>query len=414
MGRQDTRESFIMALATLRAHKFRSFLTVLGVVVGTVTVMVIASFIAGLDQKFKNDIESFGTNAIFIYKFNPGIHVGRLTPEERMRKPITYEDAMAIKEQCPSVKYIVPFLGADNDIPRVRYQDQELYVTQVQGTLPEYERMTTVHIGEGRFFTESENDHRADVCVIGADIADKFFPNLTAVGKEILVNDKPLKVIGVFEKLDNFFIGENDGGNQNRAVYLPYETMRKMYPQEKDHFVMAQAQEGKMDKAIEEVRTVLRRRREVPFDKDDNFGLSTPDAITEQFHQITGGIAILMVAISSVGLLIGGIGVMNIMLVSVTERTKEIGVRKAIGARKRDILRQFLIEAMALTGSGGLLGIFIGWLLSLLVNLILPVYVPAWAPIVGISVSAGIGLIFGMWPAMKASRLDPIDALRYE
>ncbi len=403
-----------MALATLRAHKFRSFLTVLGVVVGTVTVMVIASFIAGLDQKFKNDIESFGTNAIFIYKFNPGIHVGRLTPEERMRKPITYEDAMAIKEQCPSVKYIVPFLGADNDIPRVRYQDQELYVTQVQGTLPEYERMTTVHIGEGRFFTESENDHRADVCVIGADIADKFFPNLTAVGKEILVNDKPLKVIGVFEKLDNFFIGENDGGNQNRAVYLPYETMRKMYPQEKDHFVMAQAQEGKMDKAIEEVRTVLRRRREVPFDKDDNFGLSTPDAITEQFHQITGGIAILMVAISSVGLLIGGIGVMNIMLVSVTERTKEIGVRKAIGARKRDILRQFLIEAMALTGSGGLLGIFIGWLLSLLVNLILPVYVPAWAPIVGISVSAGIGLIFGMWPAMKASRLDPIDALRYE
>jgi putative ABC transport system permease protein len=177
---------------------------------------------------------------------------------------------------------------------------------------------------------------------------------------------------------------------------------------------MAQAHDGQSDKALEEIRQVLRRRREVPFNKDDNFGLSTPDAIQDQFQQITGGIALLMIAISSVGLLIGGIGVMNIMLVSVTERTKEIGVRKAIGARKRDILKQFLIEATALTGSGGLLGILIGWLLSLLVNLILPVYVPTWAPIVGITVSCGIGLVFGLWPAMKAARLNPIDALRYE
>src|SRR5262249_5425008 len=413
MTRQDTSESFRMALETLRAHKFRSFLTVLGVVIGTVTVMVIASFISGLDHKFKQEIEVFGTNTIFIYKFDPGIHVGRLTPEERMRKPLSYEDAMAIKELCPSVKYVAPFLGPD-DIIKVRYQDQELYVTQVQGTTPEYERMSSVHVGEGRFFTEAENQHRAEICVIGADIADKFFPQRNALDRQILINDKPLTVVGVVEKQDSFFAGENDGGNQNRAVYVPYETMHKMFPQEKDHFIMAQAVEGGMDRAQDEIRQILRRRREVPYDKPDNFGISTPDAITEQFHQITGGIAILMFAFSSVGLLIGGIGVMNIMLVSVTERTKEIGVRKAIGARKMDIRKQFLIEAMALTGSGGLLGIAIGWALALLVNLILPVYVPMRAPIVGITVSCGIGLIFGMWPAMKASRLDPIDALRYE
>jgi putative ABC transport system permease protein len=250
--------------------------------------------------------------------------------------------------------------------------------------------------------------------VIGADIADKFFPNVEALGKQILVNNKPVTVVGVLEKQENFFMTEDDGGNQNRAVYIPYETMKKMYPEQKDHFVMAQAEPGKLSEAIEEIRQLLRRRREVPFGKDDNFGLSTPDSITERFHQITGGIAILMFAISSVGLLIGGIGVMNIMLVSVTERTKEIGVRKAIGARRRDILSQFLVEAMALTGSGGLLGVAIGWLLTLLVNLILPVYVPSWAPLMGLSVSMGIGLLFGMWPAMKASRLDPIDALRYE
>ena len=411
--RQDTSESFRMALGTLRAHKFRSFLTVLGVVIGTVTVMVIASFIAGIDQQFKQDIESFGTNTIFIYKFNPGIRIGRLSAEERMRKPISFEDAMAIKEECPSIKYVAPFLNL-NDAIQVRYQDQQMYVTQVQGTLPEYERMSTVNVSDGRFFTEYENQRRSEVCIIGADVADKIFTHVQPIGKQILINEKPFEVIGVLQKEESFFAGENDGGNQNRSIYVPYEAMRKMYPHEKDHFVMAQAEDGKLDQGLEEVRQVLRRRREVPFSKDDNFGLSTPDAIKEQFQQITGGIAILMIAVSSVGLLIGGIGVMNIMLVSVTERTREIGMRKAIGARKRDILKQFLIEATALTGSGGLLGILLGWLLSLLVNLILPVYVPTWAPIVGITVSCGIGLVFGLWPAMKAARLNPIDALRYE
>jgi len=413
MKRQDLLESLWMALSTLKDHKFRSFLTVVGVLVGTITVMVIAAFIAGVDQQFKKAIEVFGTNTIFVYKFDPGIHTGRLTPEERMRKPITFQDGEAIKELCPSVQYLAQNIGPP-DISNVRYQDQELYVTSIQGTTPSYERMASVEMAQGRFFTDFENQHKAEVCVIGADIADKLFPHIEVLGKEILVNTKPYTIIGILRKQDNFFMGENDGGNQNRAVYIPYETLLKVYPKVDDNFLMAQAYPGKMDSAQDEIRQLLRRRRNVPYSKPDNFGISTPDAITQQFHQITGAIAIGMVIISSIGLLIGGIGVMNIMLVSVTERTREIGVRKAIGARRRDIIWQFLIEAMTMTGAGGLLGIAIGWGLSMLVNLILPVYVPLWAPIVGVTFSVGIGMVFGMWPAMKAARLDPINALRYE
>jgi putative ABC transport system permease protein len=410
---QDILESLWMALATLREHKFRSFLTVLGVFVGTVTVMVISSFIAGLDQSFKKQTEMFGTNTVWIYKFDPGIHTGNPTREERMRKPITYEDGVAIKEQCPSVQYVAILMSPPNP-SQVRYKEQELYTTSVNGATPDYERMAAAQVAEGRFYSEVENQHRADVCVIGEEIADKFFPHLEALGKEIVVDTRPYTVIGVFQKQENFFAGDGDGSNVNNSIYVPYENLRKIYPDETDNFVIAQAYPAKIDRALDEVRQLLRQRRNVSFFAVDNFGLSTPEAVAEQFHQITGGIGLLMFAISSVGLLIGGIGVMNIMLVSVTERTREIGVRKAIGARKRDIVWQFLIEAMTLTGMGGLLGIGVGWLLSLLVNLILPVYVPLWAPIVGASVSVGIGLLFGMWPATKAARLDPIEALRYE
>ncbi|MBX3277980.1 MAG: ABC transporter permease [Acidobacteria bacterium] len=418
--RSEWLENIWMALDTLRQHKLRSFLTVLGVVIGTMTVIVIAAFVSGIDDRVAKEIESFGTNSIYIFKFEPGFNFNP-SPEERTRKPISYEDALAIAEECPSVEAVAPFMspvdflqGPMAERVKIRYRDTEMVNATVQGTLPAYFRMGTVDVSEGRFFTEMENSTRSDVCVIGRDVANTLYPNLQALGREVMINGRNYRVIGVLRVRDNFLTPAEDPGNENKAVYLPYETLRKIYPNVKENFVMAQARTGMMDRAVDEIRQVLRKRRNVPYGKPDNFGISTSKDILDQFAAITGGIFMLMVAISSVGLLIGGIGVMNIMLVSVTERTREIGVRKAIGARRQDIILQFLVEAATLTGLGGLLGILLGWGSAALVNLMLPTYVPLWAPIVGFCVSVALGVGFGLWPAWRAARLDPVEALRYE
>jgi ABC-type antimicrobial peptide transport system permease subunit len=237
---------------------------------------------------------------------------------------------------------------------------------------------------------------------------------VNALDKEIMINGRNYRVIGVLKKRETFITPAEDPGNENKAVYLPYETIRKIYPNIKENFVLAQATPGKTEQAMDEIRQVLRKRRKVPYNQKDNFGVQSSEGIIQQFKAITGGVFLLMVAISSVGLLIGGIGVMNIMLVSVTERTKEIGVRKAIGARRRDIVLQFLVEAATLTGLGGVIGILVGWGLAEIIKLIMPTFVPLWAPVVGFVVSVGLGVGFGLWPAWKAARLDPIEALRYE
>lgn len=420
MTRQDFRENFWMAFDTLWQHKLRSFLTILGVVIGTTTVIVIAAFVSGIDSRVAKEIESFGTNSIYIFKFDPGFNFNP-TAEERQRKPISYEDAMAIRDECPSVVDVSPFMspvdflqGPMAERVKIRYQNTEMVNATVQGTLPAYFRMGNTEVTEGRFFTEGEDSTRADVCVIGRDVANTLFPTVNALDKEIMINGRNYRVIGVLKKRDLFLSPSDDPGNENKAVYIPYNTIRKIYPNVKENFVMAQAAPGKMEQAVDEIRQVLRRRRNVAYNQPDNFGVQTSEGIIQQFKAITGGVFLLMVAISSVGLLIGGIGVMNIMLVSVTERTREIGVRKAIGARRRDIIVQFLIEAATLTGLGGLIGIFLGWGLAELIKLVMPTFVPLWAPVVGFVVSVGLGVSFGLWPAWKAARLDPIEALRYE
>ncbi len=418
--RSDLYENLRMALDTLRTNKLRSFLTILGVVVGTMTVIVIAAFVAGIGSRVEKEIESFGTNSIYAYKFDPGFNINP-SAEERMRKPLSYEDALALKTECPSVTHVAPFIspvdfigGPFAERVKVRRREIEMSNATVQGTLPDYFRMGVATIAEGRYFGDEENARRADVAVIGRDVANTLFPFAEAVDEEITINGRGYRVIGVLAERETFLVGAEDPNNENKAVYLPYLTIKQLYPDVDDNFVMAQAAPGTMREAVEEVREVLRKRRKVPFDKPDNFGLSTSDQIIEQFGAITGGVFALMVAISGVGLLIGGIGVMNIMLVSVTERTREIGVRKAIGARRRDIVTQFLIEAATLTGLGGVLGILLGSGIALLIQTFMPTHIPLWAPVVGFAVSVGLGLGFGLWPAWKAARLDPIEALRYE
>jgi len=418
--RSDFLENLRMALDTLRQHKLRSLLTILGVVIGTMTVIVIAAFVSGIDARVSKEIESFGTNSIYIYRFDPGFNFNP-TQEERMRKPLTYEDMLAIQNECPSVIYSAAFMspvdffgGPFTERVNVRYQTIEMTNAAVQGASPSYFKMGVTNIGEGRYFTDEENTRHANVVVIGRDVANTLFPFSNAVDQNLTINGRAYQVVGVLAERDVFLVGAEDPNNENKAVYMPYLTLRKLYPDVDDNFVMAQARPGQMHDAVEEIRDLLRRRRKVSFDKPDNFGVSTSDQIITQFQAITGGVFALMVAISSVGLLIGGIGVMNIMLVSVTERTREIGVRKAIGARRLDIIVQFLIEAATLTGMGGLLGILVGSGIALLIKTIMPTYIPTWAPIVGFVVSVGVGLLFGVWPARKASRLDPIECLRYE
>ncbi len=414
--RSDILENLWMALGTLRANKLRSFLTVIGVIIGVVTVMLIASIIAGVDTAVTKEVESFGTRSMYISKFNPGIHVGRLSREERMRKPLTYDDAIALSK-LPTVETAVPFLEITNN-----FFGQKILVSGggktsasvgLQGTLPDFEKAGTQVIAEGRFFSQFENDQNQNVCVIGSKVADDFFRYGSPVGDTLKVGEQEFRVVGVLQKREQFlFSGGSD--DQNNVVYMPFNVARKLKPNSEDIYLLAVARPGQMQAAMDQVTDTLRVRRNVSFGKPDSFGIETTESLISSFHAITGGIAIAMVVISSVGLMVGGIGVMNIMLVSVTERTREIGVRKAIGARRRDILWQFLIEAMTLTGFGGLVGLAVGWLGTLLVKMIMPSYVPLWAPAAGFFASVGIGMIFGLWPAWKAARLDPIESLRYE
>jgi putative ABC transport system permease protein len=414
--RGDIYENFAMGMQTLRTNKLRSFLTVIGVMIGVITVMLIASVISGIDEQVKKEIESFGTRSIFIAKFDPGIHIGRLSREERMRKELTYDDATALAT-LPAVELSVPFLDITNNYfgrkIKVSTKGKTSEAVRLEGTLPDFMRAGTDVLSEGRFFSQFENDTNQRVCVVRSRIVEDFFPGLNPIGQTIDIGGQEFKVLGVIEKREQMF-GGSGSDDINNGVLVPFNVARKLKPNADDVTILAVAKPGQIDAAKDQITDMLRVRRQVAYGKPNNFGMATADSIIDQFRAITGGVAIAMVAISSVGLMVGGIGVMNIMLVSVTERTREIGIRKAMGARRRDILWQFLIEAATLTGFGGLVGLAIGWALTFAVKLLMPSYVPLWAPLLGFIASVMIGIVFGLWPAWKAAKLDPIEALRYE
>ncbi len=411
-------ENSLMALDTLRTHKLRSFLTVIGVVIGITALISVASILVGLDQDLRGFLNDFGTDTLFIYKLPLGFHSGRLTPEERMRKPLTLEDTLAIQELCPSIKSttVEVFSGFEGRRapPTARYQGHEVFNIFYSGALPSYEQVYNTHMLKGRFFNDAENMHRADVAAVGFDLAEGLFPAEDPIGKQILVGGVGYEVIGVIEKRKGQFFRDE---SSDKVVVVPYRTYAKHNPGDEDHFIGAQAFPGKMAAAEDEVRTVLRRRRSVAFNKPDNFDVSSSEQMATQFRQIMSSVTLMIIVISSIGLLVGGVGVMNIMLMSVTERTREIGVRKAIGARRRDIIWQFLTEAITLTAAGGVIGVLLGVGISALINATLPSLpsaVPVWAIVAGVLMSMSVGLFFGMYPAIKAARLDPVEALRYE
>src|SRR5579864_3148079 len=352
-----------LALATLRENKVRSFLTVLGVIIGTGTIIAVGSIIAGLDGAVTGVIRSMGTNTAVVFKMRMGPGSNGRTSEERNRKPLTYENAVAIAERCPSVERASAFLFG-NFGNHARYKGNDYVNPQIGGTNEGYAYSGQAEMLEGRFFTETEDRHHMPIAVLGEDVYKALFGEETAVGKNVVVGGAQLEVIGVMKRPANSLPGQDD----NR-ILLPYFTMHKLFPEAQENMLIVLAKNGLLPQAIDEIRSVLRLERHVPLDKPDNFFISTADQFVEDFRSVTAMVTIVMVVLSSIGLLVGGIGVMNIMLVSVTERTREIGVRKAIGARRGDIVAQFLTEAVVLTSLGGMVGMLFGWFVSLATRL---------------------------------------------
>jgi len=401
-------ESVKIGLSSLIAYKMRAALTILGVVMGIMTVTGVSAIIAGLNKSLSSQLDQLGSAFILVRPQQPGENIS--SEERRRRRMLTEDEVKAIRE-LPEVAAVSPLAFVRADL--IKYKELRVNAAQVFGTTPDYEPVHNMFVERGRFFNESETARAAQVAVIGPDIVEAVFPGLDPIDKELSIDGRKFRVIGVSERQGKFLFFSRDN-----VVLVPLKSLPSANFMGLEGYV-ADVKAPSPERVLQAeaaIRETLRRKRRLRFFAKDNFAVFTQDAITDLYNQVTGGIYMVMIAISSIGLVVGGVGVMNIMLVSVTERTREIGIRKALGAKRRDILWQFLTEAMTLTGVGGILGIVIGGGLASLINALSPfpaAFQPQWVAAAFVS-SLAVGLFFGMWPAAKAAKLDPIEALRYE
>jgi len=413
----DAKETVVMALDTLRANKLRSGLTILGIVIGVMTVIVISSVVNGLNDRVEGLVQSLGSNVLFVFRFP--VFGQRPTTEMLTRKQLTYDDAMAMRE-LPHVVAVSPALQyTDNTAPgrsgvtAIKGNGKTMQGTILEGDTPAQKDVSELGMQEGRFFNEGDQERAAKVTVLGHDTAAQLFPGVSAVGQEVQVTGMVFTVVGVLEKQKQAFGGGKNP--QDNHAYFPITTFHYMHPEQLDYWITLKYDDPKNRPLVEdELTELLRRRRKVANAAPDNFAIFGTDSLTRLWNNITSGLFLLLVALSSVALLVGGVGVMNIMLVSVTERTREIGIRKAIGASKQTILTQFTLEAITLCAVGGVIGLCVGSGLAVGVSFLFPAALSAvWMAVAFLS-SCGIGLIFGIYPAWKAANLNPIEALRYE
>ena len=402
-------ENSLMALQAIWAHKMRSFLTLLGVIIGVTTIIAMMAVITGIQRMMESEMSELSSNVFQVQRYEPrvGIHIGR-----RARRPdITVENAKAIRERCPSVANVGPEVWRWGN--QVSYAGEKTNPNIVlAGGVPAFMYNNAEYVHEGRFLTDLDVEYNRSVAVIGQDVINKLFPYEEPIGKRVRINGKPFEVIGILEERGTSF-----GESRDNHVVIPITTFQKQYGKKRSINITVQAvSAARMNQAIEEVRTVMRVERGLKSYEDDNFGIWSSNTLIESFNKFTLWIKIAAIGICGVSLLVAGIGIMNIMLVSVRERTREIGIRKALGAKRRHIMVQFLIEAVVLTEIGGGIGILVGVVLPMVLasSIHLPTAVPVWACVLGVVFCSIVGIGFGLWPAMKAARLDPIVALRYE
>ena len=416
-ARRIVAENLRFAVRALRAHKLRAFLTMVGIVIGVWTVIGMVSLVTGFDRSQTEAFSSFGTTLVQFQKFEPRFGPGHRTEAERKRRDLTIEDAQALQELCPSILAVSPerYLWSAS---QVKGNGNEANSPQIGGVNQNYAICNNWEIKDGRNITETDVLHATDVAVIGQDVVESLFKGKDPLGQEITINGRRMRVVGTFVKKGS----SGFGGQPDNIAVIPISTFDRHFPQTKNshddtiHIATIPRSPELVERVIEEGTAVLRARRKVPFNAPNDFAIFTAEKMLAQMQAVTNAISGVMVLIAAIALLVGGVGVMNIMLVSVTERTKEIGLRKAVGALRRDISLQFLTEAMTLTALGGAVGVLLGLLTSLVVRSVsnLRTETPLWSILLGLGVSVSIGLFFGIYPAMKAARLDPIDALRWE